>query len=115
MNTAEILKKLRKEKGLSQSDIAKILDIDRTTYTKYEKGGSIKRSLEKLTDFYNVSADYLLGNEYKTDTQNTYVKETAEHIYANQSLQKLFDIARQSSAKNIQIVTTILEQLNKGK
>lgn len=115
MNTAEILKKLRKEKGLSQSDMAKILEIDRSTYTKYEKGGSIKRSLEKLTDFYNVSADYLLGNEYKMDTQNNYIRETAEHIYASQYLQKLFDIAKRSSAKNIQIATTILEQLNKGK
>ena len=46
---------------MSQGEIAKALGIDRTTYVKYEHGGSIKRNLPKLADFFHVSTDYLLG------------------------------------------------------
>lgn len=63
--SAEKLKMLRELKGMSQADCAKALGLDRTTYVKYENGGSVRRNVEKLARFFNVSTDYLLGN---TDT-----------------------------------------------
>ena len=61
MKTAQILRELREARNLSQDEIARALGIDRTTYVKYEHGGSIKRNLPKLADFFHVSTDYLLG------------------------------------------------------
>ncbi len=61
MKTAHILRELRLARNLSQNDIAKAIGIDRTTYVKYEHGGSIKRNLPKLADFFHVSTDFLLG------------------------------------------------------
>ncbi|MBR2142283.1 helix-turn-helix domain-containing protein [Anaerovibrio sp.] len=61
MKTAHILRELRQDRNMSQAEIAKALGIDRTTYVKYEHGGSIKRNLPKLADFFDVSTDYLLG------------------------------------------------------
>lgn len=61
MNASEKLKALREQKGMSQADCAKAMNIDRTTYAKYENGGSIRRNVEKLAAFFNVSVDYLLG------------------------------------------------------
>ena len=55
------LKALRLDKGLSQAECANAIGIDRTTYAKYENGGSIKRHLEKLATFFDVTTDYLLG------------------------------------------------------
>lgn len=60
--SAEKLKMLRELKGMSQADCAKALGLDRTTYVKYENGGSVRRNVEKLARFFNVSTDYLLGN-----------------------------------------------------
>lgn len=60
--SAEKLKMLRELKGMSQADCAKALGIDRTTYVKYENGGSVRRNVEKLARFFQVSTDYLLGN-----------------------------------------------------
>lgn len=60
--SAEKLKMLRELKGLSQADCAKALGLDRTTYVKYENGGSVRRNVEKLARFFRVSTDYLLGN-----------------------------------------------------
>ena len=59
----EKLKTLREEKGWSQADLAKKLDISRMTINYYEAG---KRTPDvdvaaKAADLFNVSCDYLLG------------------------------------------------------
>ena len=71
MATAERLRRLRKERNLSQDEVAHALGLDRTTYVKYENGGSIKRNLQRLADFFEVSTDYLLGR----DDASTIVRE----------------------------------------
>lgn len=63
------LKELRKKKGASQEDAAKALGITLRTYQNYEYGQrepNIEMIL-KLSDYFNVSTDYLLGREPKTD------------------------------------------------
>lgn len=61
----ERLKTLRVEKGLYQKDIASFLGVDRTTYVKYERGDSEPsfEIISKLANFFEVSIDYLLGND----------------------------------------------------
>ena len=64
------LKDLREDHDLKQEDVAKILNISQTNYSKYELGkiNIPINSLIVLADFYNTSIDYLLGitNESKT-------------------------------------------------
>lgn len=57
------LKLLREEKGLKQEEIAKVLGISRSTYKDYELRISFVpvKYLNTLSNFYNVSVDYLLG------------------------------------------------------
>ena len=59
----QILKRLRKERGLTQSDLAKILNISVSAYGNYELGQRTPTpdSLLKLAKFFNVTTDYLLG------------------------------------------------------
>lgn len=63
------LKDLREDKDLKQDEIASILNISQTNYSKYELGkiNIPVNSLIKLSSFYNTSIDYLLGltNEIK--------------------------------------------------
>ena len=63
--TFERLKKLRKIHNLTQDDIAKYLDIHRTTVTQYESGEIIPttQNIIKLAKLYNVTTDYLLCYE----------------------------------------------------
>lgn len=62
MNAGNRLKQLREEKGLSQSEVAKIMGVGRTTYLKWENGeNQPTRKLDQLSQFFNVSIDYLLG------------------------------------------------------
>lgn len=63
MNTAQKLKKLREEKKLSQAEVAKLLNINRTTYVKWETGASLPiRKINEVAQLFNVTTDYLLGN-----------------------------------------------------
>ncbi|MDE5945918.1 MAG: helix-turn-helix domain-containing protein [Oscillospiraceae bacterium] len=67
METNEILKELRQQKHLTQQELATILDINLSSYQKYERpNNTIKPSIEaliKIADFYGVTVDYLLGRE----------------------------------------------------
>lgn len=63
MEMKDILKELRKNKGITQEELSKLLNISRGAYAKYETGANIPPApnIKKLADFYGVSADYLLG------------------------------------------------------
>ena len=67
------LKEIREDKDLFQKDIAKMLHIDQSNYSKYEleKINIPIETLHKLADFYNTSIDYLL---YRTDERKPYPK-----------------------------------------
>lgn len=58
------LKNLRNSKNASQSDVATAIGISRTAYVKYETGASRPvRKLNELAKYFNVTTDYLLGND----------------------------------------------------
>ena len=61
------LKELRKQKNLTQTEIAKILNMAQTTYAGYELGQREPTidTLKKIANFYNVSLDYLCEHETK--------------------------------------------------
>ena len=61
--SARILRELRERQKLSQQDVAHAIGVDRTTYVKYENGGSIRRSLNELADFFNLCVFYILGRD----------------------------------------------------
>ena len=65
------IKDLREDKDLSQKEIAKILNMSQTGYSKYEVGTNDipTKILIKLAQFYNTSVDYLLG---LTDNKKPY-------------------------------------------
>lgn len=60
----KLLKKLREEKGLTQSELGKKLGISPSTVGMYEQGRRVPDVpiLRKMSAFFNVSIDYLLEN-----------------------------------------------------
>ncbi len=59
----ELLRQLREARDLKQSDIATVLGTTQQVYSRYETGVNELplHHLVTLCDFYQVSADYLLG------------------------------------------------------
>lgn len=69
MNFGERLKILRKDFNISQDELGKKIGVARTSVANYETNRNYPTSevLEKLSDVFGVSLDYLLG---KTDIRN---------------------------------------------
>ena len=57
------IRDLREDADLSQQEIADLLNVSQTTYSRYECGklDLPLRHLVALCKFYKVSADYILG------------------------------------------------------
>lgn len=66
------IRDLREDKDLNQTQVAKMLGMSQTGYSKYETGENDVPTaiLIKLADFYDVSVDYLLN---RTDNR-TFLK-----------------------------------------
>ena len=61
----EIIRNLRKERGLTQQQVAEHLGIDRSTYAYYESGRTRVNIdiIVRLAQFYQVRYAVLLGPE----------------------------------------------------
>lgn len=59
----EIIRELREDRDLKQSDIAAVLQTTQQVYSRYEKGINELplHHLRTLCRYYQVSADYILG------------------------------------------------------
>lgn len=82
----ERLKDLRREKNLTQVEIARKINVTEKTYRSWEKGeyrelcGTIfpkpdLDSLISLSDLFNCSIDYLLGRSDCRSIENHYISE----------------------------------------
>ena len=62
---AQRLKELRNNYGLSQESLAKKLGLAQQTYGHWETGRTQpdQNTLIRLANFFNVTTDYLLGND----------------------------------------------------
>lgn len=65
------IRDLREDHDLNQTELAKILGMSQTGYSKYETGENDLPTaiLIKLARFYNTSIDYILG---ETDEPKRY-------------------------------------------
>ena len=64
----ENLKSIREDRDVKQKDIAKYLNVSQNTYSQYETGviSLTAEVLIKLSEFYDVSIDYLLDRTSNT-------------------------------------------------
>lgn len=81
MSTGNLIRQLRKEKRLSQTELAKYLHVSQATVTAWETGRSDPNisALNALADFFNVSTDYLAG-------RTSLRKENSGDMSRNQKL-----------------------------
>lgn len=65
MKIADRIKELRQESGLSQSALAKEISVSQKAIDYWERGVNEPKAtyIIKLADFFDVSADYILGRE----------------------------------------------------
>lgn len=86
MKLADKIMNLRKQKGMSQEELANVFDISRQAVFKWESGEAIPdiEKLKKMAIYFNVSLDVLLDDKkditYNTSNQS---KKTYRDVYVS--------------------------------
>lgn len=80
MTLSEKLKELRKRACMTQDDIAEVLEMNRTSFSKYENGASTPplAVLRKLAKIYSVPLEYLIHDEQPFIVLNESTVEDVE-------------------------------------
>jgi transcriptional regulator with XRE-family HTH domain len=84
-NIAKIITELRKEKGWSQTDLAKESNVSREIIGKYERGEAVPSIdfAKRIADALGVSLDYLVGEGVNA----SFDKKTLTRLQEIESLQ----------------------------
>lgn len=101
---SENIKYYRKEKGMSQEELALKLNVVRQTVSKWEQNLSVPDSemLIKISDVFEIPVSKLLGeNIEETDTKNELEK-------ISQKLENLNSMMAEKSNKNRRILLTVI-------
>ena len=78
----EKIQRLRKVNGLSQEELASQLTVSRQAISKWELGESVPdtENVVQLSKLFGVSTDYLLNDEYESDSDIPAVKISKDNI-----------------------------------
>ena len=78
MSLAEKLVALRKQKGLTQMDLAEQLNVSRQAISRWEVGAAVPSidNLRILSDIYEISVDYLLDDDTSNIDKSTDVLDS---------------------------------------
>jgi len=124
------LKQLRKQNSLTQKMLGQNLNLGESTISMYELGEREPNfeTLEILADYFNVDIDYLLGKSDKTTKLDIYgnhkdnldyfsdkpeLLDLYQQIYESQTLQLLFDSAKDLTPQDLEMVLTIIKGIRK--
>ena len=87
------LKELRKEKGITQEQLAEILGVSGRTISRWETGSNMPDLdvLIEIADYYGVELRELLDGERRSEKMNEEMKETVLKVadYSNEEKRKL--------------------------
>ena len=88
--TMKHLKELRIQRKLTQKEVADFLQISRSAYTNYEtdKREPDRETLLKLSEYFDVSVDYLMDSERKGSTINFNLKKFEDSLFTGLPLSK---------------------------
>lgn len=89
----EFLKELRKEKGLTQEQLAEKINVSRRTVSRWETGNNLPDLdvLIEMADYYEVDLRELLDGERKSEEMNKEMEETVLKVadYSNEEKNRL--------------------------
>ena len=72
------IREIRKEKGLSQLELAKKLNVNQTAVSQWERGTTLPSAsvLLKLSSILDTSSDYLLGISNNHEVLSMKIKKS---------------------------------------
>ena len=77
MKLSDKIIELRKQKGMTQEDLAAVLNVSRQAISRWEMGTAMPdaSNILQLSKLFKVTADYLLNDDYRSDNDLPKIKE----------------------------------------
>lgn len=115
------LRQLREDKGLTQEQLGKVLNVKKAAVSKYENETTSPdhATLCKLADFFDVTTDYLLGRTDDPSSRSTQhvnddeAMEYLDELHKRPEMKALFHVSRKATKEDIETAITIIEALKK--
>lgn len=117
MNYGTKLKDLRDLYELTQEDVAKILNVARSTYNQYEQQYDIIpiKHLNTLVNHFKISFDYVFDftqlKRYKDEINEIDTKISGKRL---KELRKEVKLTQDKLAKKLNIANTIISEYERG-
>ena len=107
MTVGDRIRKAREEKGISQTDLAKMVGISKQTLYKYENNivtNIPSNKIEKIADKLDVSESYIMG------------WEEPDYLYTNENAEFLIEVTKMAKNKDfVDRMTKYMSLVNEQK
>lgn len=94
MKIGHFLKELRKEKGITQAQLAETLNVSARTVSRWETGSNMPdiSILVDIADYYDISIPEIINGERKSEIMNEEERKIAKTMsdYATTEKEKIF-------------------------
>lgn len=112
----DIFLQLCEAKGVKPSRVALDIGLSKATATKWKKGAIPSGDkLQKLAEYFDVSVDYLLGNEKTSPTKSAEdetLEELLNRLKHRDEMKMLFKLADGATKEDVLRAVAIIEALN---
>ncbi len=111
---SENIKTLRKNKGLSQDELASRIGVVRQTVSKWEKGISVPDAemIIEIADLFEVSVADILGEKMTPYDDKSEIRLIAEKLEQTNAILQRYDQRRRKGYKIVGIVAAIFAGIN---
>lgn len=111
--TGGFLKELRKEKGITQEQLAEVFGVSSRTVSRWENGVNMPdlSLLAEIADYYNVDIREIIDGERKSENMDKEIKETvlkAAEYTDNEKMVLLKRIRKESISGTIALAVYLI-------
>ena len=108
----ERIKKLRKEKGLTQEELGRKVNVTKVSISGYENGNRTPdtETLQKLADVLDTNTDYLLG---RSNNHNIDDEKEMWEFFNNPELNLFFREMKEAPEEQLEELREIWEVIKK--
>lgn len=111
------IREIRKKCGLTLKELAARIGCGESSLSQYETG---KRqpdyeTLLKISDYFGVSVDYLLGKdeEEQEETRDQEMEEYLEQLKNRSEMRMLFKLTKNATKEDVEQAVRIIEAIRK--
>ena len=114
---SEKLRALRRQRGMTQADVAEQLGISKSAISMYEQGNREPELelLERIADLFGVSVNVMLGRRDPSLNDDPELTEYLESLRDRPELRMLFSVTKNATKDDVETAVRIIEALRGGK